>query len=136
MRAVDPCSSSASSVIRTSASAPTPTRHTGAGTAALTRSAPASASPSPPRRSPPLRLAPRSRSGDHQRPSPSYGPPVVTPPYFHPHGCQIGGASGIVITTSDCYALRFSEEPQAAHAGSGDPHEVDRAGIHRGKQVH
>src|SRR5439155_18574114 len=75
-------------------------------------------------------------SSDHDRPSSRYVPWVVTPPYFHPDSCQIGGASGVVITTGDRYALLFSEEGQATHPGSGDPHEVDRAGIHRGKQVH
>ena len=63
-------------------------------------------------------------------------PWVVTPPYFHPKGCQIGGARGVVITTGYRYALLFSEERQAAHASSSDPHEVDRPGIHRSKQGH
>jgi len=83
-----------------------------------------------------LRVVSRYRSGDHDRPSPSHVPWVVTPPYFHPVGCQIGGASGVVITAGDRYGLLFSEEGQATHASSGDPHEVDRAGIHRGKQGH
>jgi len=29
---------------------------------------------------------------DHNRPSANHMPGVVTPPYFHPSGCQIGGA--------------------------------------------
>src|SRR5207249_10893162 len=66
-----------------------------------------------------LRVVSRYRRGDHERPNPRYVPWVVTPPYFHPDGCQIGGATGVAITTGDRRALLFSEERQAAHAGSG-----------------
>src|SRR2546422_10364254 len=41
-----------------------------------------------------LRVVSRYRSGDHDRSSPSHVPWVVTPPYFHPVGCQIGGEIG------------------------------------------
>src|SRR5437764_202979 len=84
----------------------------------------------------PLRVVPRHRCGDYERPGSHHMPRIVAPPDLHPQGCQIGGAGGVVITAGDRGALLPGEERQAAHARSGDPHEVDRAGIHRGKQVH
>src|SRR6059036_1928619 len=57
IRAVEPRSSSSSSVIRTSASAPSPTRHTGARTAVITRCAPGSSPPEITRRAPPANCA-------------------------------------------------------------------------------
>src|SRR6266513_3150167 len=49
---------------------------------------------------PPATACPRSSARrPPERPSPSTGLWFVPPPYFHPAGCQIGGARGVAITT-------------------------------------
>ena len=83
-----------------------------------------------------LRVLPGYRSGYHDRTGPRHVLRVVSPPYFHPKSCQIGGTRWVVVTSGDRETLALGQQRQAAHPRPPDAHEVNRAGITHSKQGH